>query len=427
MKKFWRKYLAISQAEVIIALVIMSLVILASKSITESKFNYAKRVRAYSAWNNLTKIANAIVSDGILVEDTYTYKMISPVYKTSELGSYLPDIQDENDKPAVHINGGFYDRLIEHFNVLENEAGPTFECNNCHTEGYFNPDNVKPTLYLSNGMTLFISPRTYSFAKRDETITSLISEDFTKDLKCLNGLSGAITGDVNCNREAEINQLCNPIEAKTAPVAPYSTNYDGNIATYFKEHAECPACANITKTIKRYEAVQLFEYFHVLFKSLRVSSQCREKSEAFLNEAFTRFLAGSYYVVFVDSDGPRVGTNTLNDDVLEFYVLLNGEVLPISPKMNTGDFLLANLYSTTNTGVRSIVKNGSSVATGIALPRAMCNKKFTGSNLYSYFSNNFIPIRNFCPTTSFECPANTECDYVPLKATVSTRGRGKRD
>ena len=56
IKKFGRKFLAISQAEVIIALVIMSLVILASKSITESKFNYAKRVRAYAAWNNLAKI-----------------------------------------------------------------------------------------------------------------------------------------------------------------------------------------------------------------------------------------------------------------------------------------------------------------------------------------------------------------------------------
>ena len=162
------------------------------------------------------------------------------------------------------------------------------------------------------------------------------------------------------------------------------------------------------------------EYFHVLFKSIKVNPSCSAKSESFLNEAFTRYLAGSYYVVFVDSDGPRVGTNTLNDDVLEFYVLLNGEVLPISPKMRTGDFLLANLYSTTNAGVRSIISSG------VALPRVMCHHKFA-NNVFSYFSTNFIPIRNYCPATGVECPANTTCDYIPLKATVSVRGRGKRD
>lgn len=420
IKKIGRKFLAISQAEVIIALVIMSLVILASKSITESKFNYAKRVRAYAAWNNLTKIASSAVSDGVLIEDTYNYKMISPVYKTTESGSYLPDILGVNNMPATHINGGFYDRLIEHFNVLESEAGPTFTCNNCGTTGYFNEDNVKPTLYLSNGMTLFISPTAYSYAMRDVALTNVVNDNFLLDLKCLNGLPATATGDANCNRTNEINAFCSPIEAKSAPVSPWSTNYSGNITTYFRNIAECPACANTSQTVRRYPAVPILEYFHVLFKSIKTSSTCSAKSESFLNEAFTRFLAGSYYVVFVDSDGPRVGTNTLNDDVLEFYVLLNGEVLPISPKMRTGDFLLANLYSTTNAGVRSIVSSG------LALPRVMCHHKIA-TNVFSYLSTNFIPIRNYCPTTSVECPANTTCDYVPLKATVSIRGRGKRD
>lgn len=420
IKNFGRKFLAISQAEVIIALVIMSLVILASKSITESKFNYAKRVRAYAAWNNLTKIASSAVSDGVLIEDTYNYKMISPVYKTTEAGSYLPDIKGANGMPATHINGGFYDRLIEHFNVLESEAGPTFTCNNCGTAGYFDADNVKPTLYLSNGMTLFISPTAYSFGMRDVAQTGIVNDNFIKDLQCLNGLSSAATGDTNCNRYNEIGFLCNPIEAKSAPIAPWSTTYSGNIALYFRNIAECPSCANTGQTIRRYPAVPLLEYFHVLFKSLKVNPSCSAKSESFLNEAFTRYLAGSYYVVFVDSDGPRVGSNTLNDDVLEFYVLLNGEVLPISPKMRTGDFLLANLYSTTNAGVRSIVSSG------LALPRVMCHHKFA-SNVFSYFSSNFIPIRNYCPSTGVECPANTTCDYITLKATVSIRGRGKQN
>ena len=420
IKKFGRKFLAISQAEVIIALVIMSLVILASKNITESKFNYAKRVRAYAAWNNLAKITSSAVSDGVLIEDTYNYKMISPVYKTTESGSYLPDILGVNDMPATHINGGFYDRLIEHFNVLESEAGPTFTCNNCNTAGYFNEDNVKPTLYLSNGMTLYISPTAYSFGMRDVDLTAIVNDNFKKDLKCLNGLPSSATGDADCNRFNEIGFFCSPIEAKAAPIAPWSTTYSGNIALYFRNIAECPSCANTGQAIRRYPAVPLLEYFHVLFKSIKVNPSCSAKSESFLNEAFTRYLAGSYYVVFVDSDGPRVGTNTLNDDVLEFYVLLNGEVLPISPKMRTGDFLLANLYSTTNAGVRSIISSG------VALPRVMCHHKFA-NNVFSYFSTNFIPIRNYCPATGVECPANTTCDYIPLKATVSVRGRGKRD
>ena len=138
-----------------------------------------------------------------------------------------------------------------------------------------------------------------------------------------------------------------------------------------------------------------------------------------MNEAFSRFLAGSYYVVFVDSDGPRSGSNTLNDDVFEFYVLLNGEVLPISTKMRTGDFLLANLYKTTPAGIRSIV------ASGIPLPRAMCNQKFA-NNVFSYFSTNFIPLRNYCPTTSVECPSDASgCDYIPIRANVSIRGKSK--
>lgn len=421
MKINWQKLKAISQAEVVMALVIMSLVVLASKNITQSKFNYAKRVQAYSAWNNLTKIASAVVSEGVLVEDQYTYKMISPVYKTTERGSYLPDILDVNGQPATHINGGFYDRLIEHFNVLDSEAGPTFECNNCTDAGHFDEDRTTPTMYLSNGMTLFISPRAYSFGMRDLATTAIVTNAFRNDLKCLNGLPSSVTGDASCNREVEIGSLCTPIEAKSAPVAPYSTNFIGNINTYFRNIAECPSCSNLGQTTHKYEATPIFEYFHVLFKSLKINQLCSAKSEAFVNEAFTRFLAGSYYIVFVDSDGPRVGTNTLNDDVLEFYVLLNGEVLPVSPKMRTGDFLLANLFSTTNAGVRSIVSSG------VALSRAMCNQKFTGSNTFSYFSNNFIPIRDYCPLNAVECPANTTCDYKAMKATVSIRGRGKTD
>lgn len=418
MKIFGYKLRAISQAEVVIALIIMSLVILASKNITESKFNYAKRVRAYAAWNNLSKIASSVLSDGVLVEDNYNYKMISPVYKTSERGSYLPDILNELGTPAVHINGGFYDRLIEHYNVLESETGPTFTCNNCNTAGFFS--NVTPTLYLSNGMTLFISPSSYSFGMREVAVTDIVNNNFKNDLKCLNGLSGAISGDAACNRVSEITGLCSPIEVKDAPVAPWSTTYtNANITTYFKGIAECPACSNTGQTVKKYNSVPIFEYFHVLLKSLKVTSTCTTKSESFLNEAFSRFLAGSYYVVFVDSDGPRSGSNTLNDDVFEFYVLLNGEVLPISTKMRTGDFLLANLYKTTPAGIRSIV------ASGIPLPRAMCNQKFA-NNVFSYFSTNFIPLRNYCPTTSVECPSDASgCDYIPIRANVSIRGKSK--
>ena len=103
MKINLQKLKAISQAEVVMALVIMSLVVLASKNITQSKFNYAKRVQAYAAWNNLTKIASAVVSEGVLVEDQYTYKMISPVYKTTERGSYLPDILERTRLPSVSV------------------------------------------------------------------------------------------------------------------------------------------------------------------------------------------------------------------------------------------------------------------------------------------------------------------------------------
>ena len=124
MKINWQKLKAVSQAEVVMALVIMSLVVLASKNITQSKFNYAKRVQAYAAWNNLTKIASAVVSEGVLVEDQYTYKMISPVYKTTERGSYLPDILDVNGQPATHINGGFYDRFLKDFKVKTISALP---------------------------------------------------------------------------------------------------------------------------------------------------------------------------------------------------------------------------------------------------------------------------------------------------------------
>ena len=263
MKIFGYKLRAISQAEVVIALIIMSLVILASKNITESKFNYAKRVRAYAAWNNLSKIASSVLSDGVLVEDNYNYKMISPVYKTSERGSYLPDILNELGTPAVHINGGFYDRLIEHYNVLESETGPTFTCNNCNTAGFFS--NVTPTLYLSNGMTLFISPSSYSFGMREVAVTDIVNNNFKNDLKCLNGLSGAISGDAACNRVSEITGLCSPIEVKDAPVAPWSTTYtNANITTYFKGIAECPACSNTGQTVKKYNSVPIFEYFHVL-------------------------------------------------------------------------------------------------------------------------------------------------------------------
>ena len=419
MKRFWQKLKAISQAEVIIALVIMSLVILASKNITESKFNYAKRVRSYAAWNTLSKIAGAVVSDGVLVEDSYNYKMISPVYKTTEAGSYLPDILNDIDKPAVHINGGFYDRLIEHFNVIDSDSGnKNFSCvNNCTAAGYFEETNIKPSMYLSNGMTLFIIPTSYSFAMNNVGATGIVNDDFKNDLKCLNGLSG-VDG---CNRVTEISGFCSPVEAQDAPISPWSTDYTAaNITSYFKGIAECPACANTGQTIKKYAAVPIFEYFHVMFKSLKVSPNCNLKSEAFLNEAFTRYLAGSYYDVFVDSDGPRSGSNTLNDDVFEFYVLLNGEVLPVSSKMRTGDYLLANLYKTTAAGVRSIV------TTGVPLPRAMCHYKFA-NNVFSYFSTNFIPIRDYCPSSSVECPNDASgCDYVPLKANVSVRGRANK-
>ncbi len=413
------KLKAISQAEVVIALVIMSLVILASKNITESKFNYAKRVRAYAAWNNLSKISSSALSDGVLVEDVYTYKMISPVYKTTERGSYLPDILNELGTQATHINGGFYDRIVEHYNILESEAGPTFTCNNCGTDGFFT--NIKPTLYLSNGMTLFISPMSYSYAMREVATTGIVNDSFKKDLKCLNGLPGSVSGDAACNRVSEISGLCTPIEGKSAPVAPWSTEYTAaNITSYFRGIAECPACSNTAQTVKKYEAVPIFEYYHVLFKSLKATPVCTTKSESFLNESFSRFLAGSYYVVFVDSDGPRSGSNTLNDDVFEFYVLLNGEVLPISTKMRAGDFLLANLYKTTNAGVRSIVTSG------VPLPRVMCHYKFA-NNVFSYFSTNFIPIRNYCPANSVQCPNDAAgCDYVPLRANVSIRGRSKK-
>lgn len=419
MRMFWSRLKAISQAEVIIALVIMSLVILASKNITESKFNYAKRVRAYAAWNTLSKIAGSVVSDGVLVEDIYNYKMISPIYKTTEQGSYLPHILNDVDKPAVHINGGFYDRLIEHFNVLESESGnKEFSCvSNCTANGYFSESNVKPSMYLSNGMTLFIIPTTYSFAMNNVAETAMVTDDFKSDLKCLNGLSGV----EGCDRVAEISDLCAKIEPKSAPVEPWSTDYTNTkIVNYFKNIAECPACSNTTQTVKKYSAVPIFEYFHVLSKSLKVSPTCGVKSEAFLNEAFTRFLAGSYYDVFIDSDGPRSGSNTLNDDVFEFYVLLNGEVLPISSKMSTGDYLLANLYKTTPAGVRSLVSSG------IPLPKAMCNQKFANS-VFSYYAKNFIPIRNYCSSASVECPADASgCDYVPLRANVSVRGRSKK-
>ncbi len=424
MKIFGLKFKGISQAEVVIALVIMSLVILASKNITESKFNYAKRVRAYAAWNNVSKLAGAALSDGVLIEDSYNYKMISPVYKTTESGSYLPDVLNIAGTPALHINGGFYDRLVEHSNLIESEGGDTFTCNNCGTRGFFTISGAfKPTLYLSNGMTVFISPQAYSFGMKEVALTNIVTDNFKKDLKCLNGLTSDVTSDGNCNRVTEITGFCSPIESKTAPIAPWSTDYNNaNITSYFKGIAECPACSNKDQTVKRYSAVPIFEYFHVLFKSLKVTSNCTAKSETFLNEAFSRFLAGSYYVVFVDSDGPRSGSNTLNDDVFEFYVLLNGEVLPISTKMRTGDYLLANLYKTTSTGVRSIVASG----TGVPLPKAMCNKKFTGTTLYSYFSTNFIPIRDYCPTSPIECPADAaECDYIPLRANVSVRGKSK--
>ena len=416
MKIFGHKIRGISQAEVVIALVIMSLVILASKNITESKFNYAKRVRAYAAWNNLSKIAGTVLSDGVLVEDEYRYKMIAPIYKTSETGSYLPDILNSVGTPAVHINGGFYDRIIEHTNILDSESGETFTCNNCSTAGFFSETNIKPTLYLSNGMTIFISPQAYSFAMQDVAQTGIVTDAFKNALKCLNGLPG-VSG---CDRASEIGGFCTPIEAKANPIAPWSTTYtNANITSYFRGIAECPACSNTTQTIRRYPAVPIFEYFHVMFKSLKITTACRTTSEAFLSEAFSRFLAGSYYVVFVDSDGPRSGSNTLNDDVFEFYVLLNGEVLPISAKMRAGDYLLANLYKTTNAGVRSIV------AAGVPLPRAICNQKFA-NNIYSYFSTNFIPIRNYCPTDAVQCPADAAgCDYLPLRANVSVRGKSK--
>jgi len=246
--------------------------------------------------------------------------------------------------------------------------------------------------------------------------------NFSNSLKCFNGLPVA-----GCNRTTEIENFCGKVElAKYAPpIAPYSvTDFpaNSNVAKYFRGVMECPACSNTGTNPVRYVAVQIFEYFHVMFKSLKITSACTTKSEGFLNEAFSRFLAGSYYVVFVDSDGPRSGTNTLNDDVFEFYVLLNGEVLPISTKMRTGDYLLANLYKTTSTGVRSVV------AAGVPLPRAMCNKKFTGSTLYSYFSNNFIPIRNYCPVSPVECPADAvECDYIPIRTNVSIRGKSKNE
>lgn len=435
MKIFNFRFKAITQAEVIIALVILSLVILASKNITTNKLNYASRVKARAAYQVLNDFASEAVTKGFTVDDNH-FNFIPPYYKPTDTG--LP--------PSVSVKGGLLHTLLGTFNTLKDTEGTSnTECLNtaCSANGHFT--NIPPTLTLSNGMTMYISGRAFSYGMMTVPLASNYARDFN-DL-FLSSYGGFIESGDQTDQDGDkvkfLNRLCdhfpNGKNLSARDVAAMRNATPSDTGDFFANIAECPWCSfSADAPIQRREAIEIFNFLYTLQygaggknNNFKIGSCASKSFPEYIEKTWSRFINGSYYQVFIDTDGPKAGSNTLDDDVIEFYLTLSGTVIPISDLRlfnPSGDAIRKSyLYANLRYELGALIPNSP-----FPLIRAMCHYNYATGTNYSFYgpeenlenettSFNILPIPGVCAAGDVTCNNCKEPELIKMSFAPKAR------